>query len=287
MSGPYKYYVGLGLNFEGMTGHTWLRGYPDRDHPMHNTPLYHMDASGGACGAFAVLAALHYRNRTGKGQYIDIAGAETVIPHFGEAFMDYTMNRRVQRSVGNRDIHGAAPCGCYRSRGGPDEWVVITVGSDEEWQGLCRAMGNPPWSSDKRFSDVLGRWKNQDELDRLIEEWTNRHDKYETMIVFQKEGVPALPVIGARDAHHDPQLTARGFLEVISHRETGVHLYPGFQWKYSKTPMRVRRPPVCLGEHNEYVFREVLHMAEDEKAELEAKQIIGGDAFVEGLTTAE
>ena len=280
-SGPYKNFLGFGVNMEALTGHTWLRGYSDSDHPMHNTGVYHMDASAGAAGVFAVLIALHYRNRTGKGLYMDMAGAETVIPHFGEAIMDYTMNRRVQRTLGNRDIHSAAPSGCYRCRGEPDEWVCITISSDEEWRAFCRAIGSPPWTSDERFADSMGRLRNHDELDKLIEEWTGRHDKYEVMVILQQAGVPAGPVIGDKDAHRDPQLISRHFFEVVNHRETGVHIYPGFLWKYSRMPMSVRQPPVCLGEHNEYVFRDILHLDDREKADLEAKQIIGGDVYVD------
>ena len=280
-TGPYRDYLGFGVNIEAVTGHTWLRGYADADHPMHNTNVFHMDAAAAASAVFAILTALHYRSRTGKGTYIDMAGAETSIPHFGEALMDYTMNGRVQRTVGNRDIHGAAPCGCYRCRGGSDEWVCMTINSDEGWQSFCHAMGSPSWSKDERFTDALGRLRYHDELDRLIEEWTIHHDKYEAMVVLQKAGVAAGPVIGDRDAHRDPQYVSRDFFEVVNHRETGVHLYPGFLWRYAKTPMSVRQPPVALGEHNDYVFREVLNMPEDEIAALEKEQIIGGEDYIE------
>ncbi len=281
MTGPYKDYIGFGANVEATTGHAWIRGYPDSSHPMHNTVVYHMDASSGGCGALAVLLALYYRNRTGNGQYIDMAGAETAMAHFPENILEYTMNNRVQRTVGNRDIHGAAPCGCYRCRGGDDEWVSISVTSDEEWQGFCRAIGNPHWAREERFADADGRWKSHDELDQRIGEWTIKHEKYEVMHALQREGVPAGPVINPKDAVSEPQLNARGFFEVLNHRETGVHLYPGVLWKYSKTPMSLRTPPCCLGEHNEYVFKEVIGMSGEEIAELEEKQVIGGDAYIE------
>jgi len=280
-TGPYKGYLGFGVNIEAVTSHTWLRGYADSAHPMHNTNVFHMDAVAGATAVFAILTALHCRNRTGKGTYIDMAGAETSIPHFGEALMDCAMNGRVQRTVGNRDVHGAAPCGCYRCRGGPDEWVCIAISSDDEWQALCRAMGSPLWSSDERFATALGRLRHHDELDRLIEEWTSRHDKYEVMFIVQKEGAPAGPVISDKDAHRDPQYVSRGFFEVVNHGETGVHIYPGFLWRYAGTPMSVRQPPVRLGEHNAYVFREVLKMSEEESAALQKDQIIGGEDYIE------
>jgi len=211
--------------------------------------------------------------------YIDMAGGETAIPHLGQAVMDYTMNRRVQRTIGNRDIHGAAPCGCYPCRGGPDEWMTITVNNDDEWRGFCRAIGNPPWTREGRFADVLGRWKNQDELDSLIAEWAIRHDKYEAMAMLQREGVPAGPVINDDDAVHDGQLLARGFFQPLTHRETGAHLYPGVLWKYSRTPLSLRTPPCCLGEHNDYVFKQLLGMSDEQVAALEKDNFaIGGDS---------
>jgi len=276
-SGPHKHFAGFGAQLQAMAGHTWLTCYPDLDHTTTQSMLFHCNAASGATAAFAILCALHYRNRTGKGQYIDLAQIETVIPHLGEAIMDYTMNRRVQHPIGNRHP-SMAPHGVYRCSG-EDRWVAISVSSEEEWDGLCRALGNPPWAKERRFSDALSRWRNQEELDRLIEEWTSHHDHYEVMHILQQEGVPAGPVMDQRDAYHDAQLNSRGFFEVVRHREAGTHLYPGMLWKMSRTPMSIRRPPPCLGEHNDYVFREVLRMSEEEIAELEREKIIGGNAY--------
>ncbi len=272
--GPYKYYRSLGVHQECFIGHTFLRGYPDSD-PSTTTTLYHADEAAGATAAFAVLAALHYRNRTGKGQFIDMAQAEATMPHLGEAIMDYTMNKRVQTSTGNR-LPGAAPCGCYRCRG-EDRWINITVTSDGEWEGLCRAMGNPEWANDDRFSDSLSRGENQDELDRRIEEWTVKQNHYDLMYLLQGEGVPAGPVIFEDDAYTDPHLRERGFFEELTHEECGTHLYPGLGWKMSKTPNHLRLPPVRLGEHNEYVYKQLLKVSDDEYGELEKEGHIGMD----------
>jgi len=272
--GPYKYYRGLGVHQESFVGHTFLRGYPDSD-PSTTSTLYHADEASGATAAFAVLAALHYRNQTGKGQFIDLAQAEATMPHLGEAIMDYTMNRRVQTSSGNC-LPGAAPCGCYRCRG-VDRWLNITVGSDGEWAGLCRAMGNPPWTKEERFSDSLSRYKNRNELDRLIEEWTRKHNHYKLMYRLQKEGVPAGPVIFEDDAYKDPHLKERGFFNELTHAECGTHLYPGLGWRMSKTPNRLRLPPVRLGEHNEYIYKGILKVSDEEYRELEREGHIGMD----------
>ena len=277
-SGPHKYCSLFGAQLQALAGHTWLTRYPDLDYTTTQSLLFHCDAASGASAAFAIICALRYRNRTGKGQFIDLAQIETLIPHLGEAIMDYTMNGRIQEPLGNRH-HSMAPHGVYRCRG-EDRWVVISVSSDKEWQGLCRALGNPPWGKEERFSTALSRLQNQDELDKYIEEWTCCHDHYEVMYILQKEGVAAGPVMDQRDAYHDAQLQCRGFFEVVSHREAGTHLYPGMLWKMGKTPLSIRKPPPCLGEHNNYVFKNVIGMSDDEIAELGKEQIIGGDEYL-------
>ena len=193
--------------------------------------------------------------------------------------MDYTMNQRIQKSLGNRHF-SSAPCGCYSCKG-DDRWVNIVVSSDKEWESLCQALGDPPWTKEERFSDALSRWKNQGELDKLIEQWTLRHDHYEVMHILQKKGVPAGPVMDQRDAYNDPQLKERGVFEQVTQADCGTHLYPGMLFKMSKTPCGIRRPPVRLGEHNEYVYKQVLGVSDREYAELEKAGHIGMDFLPE------
>ncbi|MBW2061654.1 MAG: CoA transferase, partial [Deltaproteobacteria bacterium] len=270
-------YVGLGDNAEALTGHNWLRGYADDEHPILNTPVYHMDSSAGATAAFAAIMGLRRRRKTGQGTAIDFAQIESFIPQLGEVHLDYIANGRNQRTSGNR--HPTAVQGCYRCRG-EDRWINVTVNNDEEWQGLCQAMGHPAWSREERFSDQPGRRKHHDELDRLIEDWTGRHDNFELFHILQRNGVPAGPVVNEKDAFVDPHLNARGFFQVILQADTGTYRYPGFLWKMSQTPPTYRLPPCRLGEHNDYVFREVIGLSEEEISELEKEQIIGGDRYV-------
>ena len=199
------------------------------------------------------------------------------MPHLGQAVMDYSMNGRVQGTVGNRDVGlSMAPHGCYRCKG-DDRWVVIAVGSDEEWQGLCRAMGNPPWTKERRFSDALGRVKHHGELERLIEGWTVQHDHYALMHILQREGVPAGPVMDGRDCYNDPHLKDRGLFERVTHPDAGTHDYPGMIVKMSGIPLLYRMPAPCLGEHNEYVYKKLLKVSDEEYARLEQEQHIGRD----------
>ena len=276
-TGPYKDYVGWGANAEALVGHSWVRGYDDDHHPTQNIGIIHMDTTGGAMAAFAAITALHYRNRTGKGLSIDFAQIESFMPQLGEIYMDYPWNGRNQRTMGNR--HPTAVQGCYRCRG-EDRWINITINDNAEWEGLSRAMGHPPWTREERFSDQVSRYKNHDEIDQFIETWTSIYDNIELFHILQKEGVPAGPVYTEEDSYHDPQLNARGFFEVIYQKDIGTYRYPGFMWKMSETPLKYQRPPCRLGEHNDYVFREIIGMSEEEIMELTEEKIIGGDRYM-------
>lgn len=282
-SGPYKYYRAFGSQMDDFVGHGYMRGYLDEEFDT-SSAIYHADEAGGIAGALAVVMALYQRMETGKGQYIDLALTEASGSHLGEAMMDYTMNGRITGKTGNRDYHGAIQ-GCYRCKdaGGkwardiefPESWINITIASDKEWEGFCRALGNPEWTGQEKFSDVLSRHQNHDELDRYIEEWTGEHDSYEIMNILQGEGVPAGPVMGEKDAYSDPHLKDRGFFNELTHPVCGTHLYPGPACRMSKTPNRLRLPPPCLGEHNEYVYRQVIGVTDEEYAELESNGHIG------------
>lgn len=270
LSGPYRDYRAFG---DGHTaGFAWLMGYSDMD----KYSVSYQNATAGACAALAAVMALHYRKKTGKGQLIEVAQIETLTSQLGEAIMDYTMNRRVHTSIGNRDIHGAVPCGNYRCKG-DDRWVSITVRNDKEWQGFCRALGNPEWTKDEKFSTALSRYKNQDELDKLVELWTIGHDHYAVMYMLQKEGVAAAPVSDAAEDYADPHFKEIGVFEEVTHPEAGTHVYPGIGWTQARTPNRIRRYAPRLGEDNEYVYKELLGVSDEDYAELEKEGHIGMD----------
>ena len=266
LTGRYSAFRAHGQQLDALGGHLSVRGYSDMG-PEANSAVYVTDHVGGQCGAFAAMLALLHRHKTGKGQLIDCSELETLPLCLSEAMMDYIMNQRVHTRQGNRDIHGAAPCGCYRCQG-EDNWVNITVTSEAEWYGFKKALVNPSWTEEERFSDVYKRWKNQDPLDKLVEEWTGEQDKYTVMNILQKEGVPAGPVLKAVDAYNDPHFQARGFFEKITHPDAGTHLYPDATWKLSKTPINIRRPGIIFGEDNEYVYKHVLGVSDEEYAEL-------------------
>jgi benzylsuccinate CoA-transferase BbsF subunit len=255
-----------------MAGHTLLRGYPDRD-ASETTLDFVSDAVAGIYIAFATIAALHYRRRTGKGQFVDIGMVEGVASLLPQALMDYFVNKRVQKTLGNRDPY-MAPQGAYPCRG-KDRWIAISIYKEEQWIALCALMGNQELAKDPKFNSREKRLQHHDELDEIIERWTSQQELFELFHRLQNDGIPAGPIMNEADAYADPQLKNRGFFEKVTQADCGTHFYPGMLWNMSETQGFIRQPPCLLGEHNEYVYRQVLGVSDDEYAELEAEGHIG------------
>ncbi len=274
-TGTYREARALGVHLEAVMGHTLLRGYDDAD-PSANTAIYSGDYLAGAQGAFAVMAALWHREKTGEGQLIEIGQAENAAPMFAQAIMDYTMNRREEQTIGNRDVFGRFPCGVYPSRSPgavetmDDHWVTIHCTSDAEWEGLRRAMGNPVWSTDEKFATNDGRAEYYRKLDEHISLWTATLEDYDVMHRCQSEGVPAAPVLEASRMYDDAQLRDRAFFLRQRQVDAGEYEYAGPLWKLPETPVESYQPPVMFGEHNDYVYREVLGYSDEQIATLAA-----------------
>ena len=135
-------------------------------------------------------------------------------------------------------------------------------------------MGRPELAEDVRFIDIVSRYENQDELDRIIEAWTVEQDHCEAMRILQDAGVPAGAVLTAPELLTDPHLNDRGFIEVVTHPEAGTFPLRGVIWKLSKTPGSIRKSAPCLGEHNEYVLGELLGMSKEEIGKLAEEEVI-------------
>ncbi|MCP3856557.1 MAG: CoA transferase [Actinomycetia bacterium] len=265
-TGPYREYLGFGVNFEGLCGLTALRGYPDLD-PSEGEAVYHMDAASGSAGAFAVLTALRRRDETGVGEVVELSQSENMLSHIGEYIIDADRTGIEHGTIGNR--HPVrAPQGCYPCTG-DDGWAVISVGSDDEWAGLSRAAGSPQWAGDARFATAEGRHEHHDELDELIGAWTAELDHYEVFERCQAEGVPAAPVLHDLDALADPHLRERAMFAPNTCEDTGTHDYPTHAWHWDGPDMRFEHLPT-LGSDNEAVFKDLLAYSADEYAALEA-----------------
>jgi len=268
--GPLSDIVTYAPSLGALCGYSSLIGYPGERVLGEQTP--YLDVNSAIHGAFAVLAALYYRERTGKGQYIDMAQIEVGASAIGEAFMEYFINGRVMGTRGNR--HPAmAPHNNYPCKG-DDKWISIAVKTDEEWRSFCDAIGSPPWAEDVRFGDGSNRLRNQEELDRLVSGWTVELTYYEAMDILQKAGVAAAPCLDLSERFSDPHFEERQTHLQVEHPATGDDIIAGIPFKLSETPCEVRRPAPLLGQHNEYVFRELLGKTREEIAQLIEDKVI-------------
>jgi crotonobetainyl-CoA:carnitine CoA-transferase CaiB-like acyl-CoA transferase len=150
----------------------------------------------------------------------------------------------------------------------------IAVFTDEEWSAFCNVIGNPSWIQDERFATLHNRKENEEELDRLVEEWTIDKSPEEVMSLLQEAGIPTGVVQDGEDLLvRDPQLKNRGFYVYLDHPEAGRIAHDGLTFSLSATPGEIRRAPL-LGEHNEYVYREILGLSEEEVDRLTVENVL-------------
>ena len=236
-----------------------------------------IDLRTGVVAVFPIVAALYRRQQTGEGQHIDLSAREAVSCYLGDSIMDFTMNGRVRGPVGNRD-EAMAPHNVYRCRSDPsketrdqeadrESWVSIAVANDEEWGNLCGAMGRPELADDPRFSSEQSRWRHQEELDAIIGEWTGHLTGYEVMERLQAVGVASVPSFRSDQLYHDPHVNSRELLSVTQTLDGEELEFMNLPWKMQATPGRRPSSAPGLGQHNHYVFSELLKLPD---AEIEA-----------------
>ena len=263
-TGPYNQARALGVHLESVMGHTLLRGHPDLD-PSENSAIFSGDYLAGAQAALAVMMAVWHRNRTGEGQLIEIGQAENASGMLAQAFMDHALNGRVQVRRGNRSLYDMAPTGVYpcvsvgTTEECGDRWIAITVSSDEEWRALKSAMGEPEWAADASFDTIPGRLAAHDLIDARLGEWTSQFDDYELFHRLQAAGVAAAPVLEGSRAFDDPHVMARNLYQPQTlHGGIGPYRFTSPFTRFPATPLTVRQAPVAMGEHNEYVYKQLL-----------------------------
>jgi benzylsuccinate CoA-transferase BbsF subunit len=268
-SGPYGAYAGYAPIFAAFGGLAYLTGYEDGE---PNTMSGVMDLRVGTVSASAILAALIHRQKTGKGQYIDLSCSECVSTHVGSELLEYTMNGTSPGRNGNHDAM-MAPHNCYRCKG-DDKWISIAVGTDGEWSALCSVMGNPEWSQSKEYADQDSRLKNQQQLDKHISAWSVQHTHFELMERLQGAGVAAMPSFNAEELLSDPHSKARGIFTEVEHPKMGKKVVITPPWKFSETPAKIHKASPLLGADNEEVFGGILGMTKEEIGALSEAMVI-------------
>jgi crotonobetainyl-CoA:carnitine CoA-transferase CaiB-like acyl-CoA transferase len=269
-TGPESGYVSYGPAQVPMSGLSQLTGYRGM-HPMH-VGMSYGDPNAGLHAAFAVIAALFHRERTGKGQYIDMSQWESSMCVVGEAFMHHAMNGDQPERNGNRSRR-MSPHGQFMAAG-DDAWVSIVCTDDADWRKLCDVMGKAELADDPRFKTLAGRQANEDELEMLIMEWTLQHDPFEATAKLQAAGIAAYPPLSNKQVLENPQLESRNFFVEKEHQTVGVRRHAGIPWRMSETGCEVWRAAPVMGQDNEYVFGELLGFSSDQIADLSSRGVI-------------
>ncbi|MEK7873087.1 MAG: CoA transferase [Chloroflexota bacterium] len=270
-TGPLRDTRAYATTMMAMSGLDNIIGYAGDTEPF-DPPIAYGDFNAAIFCAFSILGSLVHRNRTGVGQWIDLSAWESTSTFLMEAIMEHTMNGRVMGPLGN--AHPTlAPHGTYPVKG-DDKWVSIACDTEEEWRNLCAVIGDPEWTKDERFADKYQRMKNRKGLDAHIGEWTRAYTGYEITDACQKRGVAAMPVMDTEERLQDPHFKARP-----SHFEVEHYLF-GKETMY-RTPWRVGPitpgqpvPSPRLGEHNDYIYKQLMGVPETERGRLGESGVI-------------
>ncbi len=270
-TGPERFRRAVGVTIEpyciaSVTG--YADGGPMRSGVDHNDPV------AGAHGTAAIVAALVYRQRSGKGLYIDVAFTESLIAAIGPSILDYGANSRLPEKCGNTS-NFMVPHGCYRCKG-EDQWIAIAVRDDAEWQHLCEALGSPSLIADDRFKDSVVRWHHKEELDQWLAGVLSKMDHREAMDLLQAHGVPSGAVLNIEELVNDPHLNARGFFNEVPYPMLENLHYKSFgaRFKLSKTPISIYRRVPCYGENNKEVWVDIVGIDEARLRSLVQQEII-------------
>lgn len=268
-TGPSRDYMAYGPAVGPLCGLSSLTGY--RGGEPRELGISLGDPTAGITAATAICAALAARERTGKGDYIDVSLWESTAALVAEGWMEFAINGREPERAGNRDPW-MAPHGCFPCSG-EDAWISIACASDEEWQALCGVI-DPELAGDPRFRTRDSRKAHEEEIDSRISAWTRTRDRWDITHTLQAAGVAAFPSLTTLDISQDPHLEARGFLTRLEHSEVGVRTHAGIPWRLANGPNGVRAPAPLLGVDTHEILRELLGYSPDEIAALERDQIL-------------
>jgi crotonobetainyl-CoA:carnitine CoA-transferase CaiB-like acyl-CoA transferase len=272
LTGPYRDYRCWGNHLEAMAGHLTARCYPDAT-PDAAGETYACDSVAGLTAALGAVMALRHRERTGRGQQVEVPQIEAFAPMMATELLDFAMNGRLVEPMAN-DHRSHAPHNAYPCRG-DDRWIAIDVATDAQWRSLCTVLAAGTMAADERFAETGARWRHRRELDAALGALTRERDRDELWRALQAAGVTAGPVQDDADAFDCEHLRSRGFFEPITREDMGTRDYPGRPFGMTDTPVPARSAPPRIGEHNEYVYRELLGYDEDHYRSLVDAGLVG------------
>jgi len=266
-TGPWREYAGFGNLAGAVCGFYQLAGMPDAQ-PVGSFGPY-TDFMGVRYNALAILAALAHRDRTGEGQFIDMAQAEAALHFLAPAALAYLEAKRAPEAHGNRDP-SMAPHGVYPTQG-TDRWVAIAVRDDDEWKRLCRAAQLDELAEDATLTTVAGRKQAEDRVDAALAEWTRKRAAHQIEAELQSAGVAAHALLDTHELAGDAQLASRGFIRRIAHPQFGMTAIEGSRVVMSRSEAVQPTLAVSYGSHNQLVLGDILGYSAERVAQLTAK----------------
>ncbi|HKV54742.1 MAG TPA: CoA transferase, partial [Candidatus Binataceae bacterium] len=270
-TGPHRDYPGFGNLMAALAGFYHIAGYSEAE----LCPPYgaYTDFIAPRFSACALMGALDYKRRTGKGQYIDMAQYEAALYNLAPAMIGHFANGTVLGPSGNRSDR-YAPHGAYRcaDEDGHERWLAVAVGSDHEWREMLKVLGDPP--ADERFATMVGRLEHREALDAFVSASVRSRSAEQLTATLQAVGVSAYPVQNCMDLHRDDNLEAFGYWHWLDHETMGPSPYEGLQHRLSRTPGELRWAAPSLGQHNDEVLSGMLGMSKAEIEQLKQDQIV-------------
>jgi crotonobetainyl-CoA:carnitine CoA-transferase CaiB-like acyl-CoA transferase len=270
LSGPWRDNTGFAQTMEQVTGLAWVTGY-DWDQPrIQRGPS---DPNAGMHAALALIIGLAEREVTGRGHHFEVTMVEGALNAAAEIALEYSAYGALLERDGNHSPN-ASPQGLYAAKGW-ENWLAISVETDEQWHALRRALGDPQWARDPALATIEGRRAAQDLLDERLGEWTRDRDVSEAAAVLIAQGVPAAVGVDPRLTTDHPHLVARRFYEYVDHAVVGPQPLPTLPFRFASVDTWLRAPAPMLGEHNHDILNGLLGLTSAELEQLRADGIIG------------
>jgi len=260
--GPLRGMRGFASIATGYSGLELMVGYPDSGVSTGLLPFGLGDTAMAVQAVAGALVALHHRDRTGEGQFVDVSQIDSSTASLGEPLLQYQLAGQVAGPQGN--LHPQYyPHGSYAATG-EEQWVTLAVRSADEWRALCGVMGRDDWAADASLAGVDGRRARSEEIETGIRDWCSAQKRDAVCDALAAAGVPAAPIFDLSERDEHPHFVARGLVWDHSYEGFDPCRIYGTPWGLSATPTELVRPTPALGEHNDYVFRELLGLTDEE-----------------------
>ncbi len=271
-TGPLRDVLAYAPIIQALSGLMSRVGYSEDEPLVGELQAPWSDVVAAVHAALAALAALRHRELTGQGQYVEVAQLEATTSMLGEGILECQMTGQAAGPQGNYDPD-FAPHNNYLCAG-DDQWISIAVRTEEEWQGLCRAMDNPSWARESGFATKARRLANIRELDAKMAAWTSGFNAEELVGRLQEHGVAAMKVMSIEDQFADPHLQERQAYLEVEHPHVGIEWLYGMPWLLSGVSGGIRSPAPTLGQHNALALGDLLGLSAGEIERLEAAQVV-------------